>query len=61
MDDIKDYFCNARTIERTLDPDKLDIKIEINDCESVKYDFDNIEITPNIVKFNHNDILNMTT
>ncbi|MDR0800865.1 MAG: pilus assembly protein [Endomicrobium sp.] len=59
-DDIKDYLCNARTIGRTLDPDKLDINIEINDYESVKYDFDNIEIISNIVKFNPKDILNMT-
>ncbi|OEG71658.1 hypothetical protein ATZ36_13600 [Candidatus Endomicrobiellum trichonymphae] len=45
----------------TLDPDRLDIKIEINDYEPVKYDFDDIKIISNIVKFNPKYILNMTT
>jgi len=47
--------------DRTLDLDKLDIKIEINDYEAVEYDFDDIEVISNILKFNPNDILNMTT
>ncbi|OEG71676.1 hypothetical protein ATZ36_13500 [Candidatus Endomicrobiellum trichonymphae] len=47
--------------DRTLDLDKLDIKIEINDYEAVEYNFDDIEVISNILKFNPNDILNMTT
>jgi hypothetical protein len=42
-DDIKNYLCNAITIGRTFDQDSLDIKIEINDSEPVKYDFDDIK------------------
>ncbi|GHT70336.1 hypothetical protein AGMMS49950_05110 [Endomicrobiia bacterium] len=36
--DIKDYLCNPDIIGRILDPEKLDIKIEINDYKPVKYD-----------------------
>jgi hypothetical protein len=28
-DDVKNYLCNMRTIGKTLDLDKLDIKIEV--------------------------------
>jgi hypothetical protein len=38
----------------------FDIKIEINDSEPFEYDFDDIEIIPNVVKFGPKDILNMT-
>jgi hypothetical protein len=36
--DIKDYLCNPNTVGRTLDRQKLDVKIEINDYKPVKYD-----------------------
>jgi hypothetical protein len=39
-DDITDYLCAKNTIGRTLDPQKLNIKIETNDYEPLKYDFD---------------------
>ncbi|MDR0800839.1 MAG: pilus assembly protein [Endomicrobium sp.] len=32
-DDIKNYLCNTNITGRALDPEKLDIKIEINDYE----------------------------
>jgi hypothetical protein len=38
--DITDYLCAKSTIGRTLDPKKLNIKIEINDYKPVEYDFD---------------------
>jgi hypothetical protein len=38
--DIKDYLCAANTIGRTIDPRKLNIKIEENDYKPIKYDFD---------------------
>lgn len=57
-DDIKDYPYNVRIIGRTLDADRLDIKIETNDSETVEYDFDDIKIIFNIVKFNPKDIIN---
>ncbi|MDR2818369.1 MAG: pilus assembly protein [Endomicrobium sp.] len=38
--DIKDYLCSANTIGRTIDPRKLNIKIEENDYKPIKYDFD---------------------
>jgi hypothetical protein len=38
--DIKDYLCDSNIIGRTLDPEKLDIKIEINDYEHIKCGFD---------------------
>jgi Flp pilus assembly protein TadG len=55
--DIKDYLCNTKTVGRTLDPEKLDIKIEINDYESVKYDFDIKDIS-SITTLNPVNVLN---
>ncbi|MDR3256571.1 MAG: pilus assembly protein [Endomicrobium sp.] len=59
-EDIKDYLCNARTIGRTLDPEKLDIIIEINDYESMKYDLSITDIS-SITSFNPVNILNTIT
>ncbi|MDR3253696.1 MAG: pilus assembly protein [Endomicrobium sp.] len=56
-DDIKDYLCNTKTIGRTLDSDKLNIIIEINDYEPMKYDF-NINNISDFTKFNLVSIIN---
>jgi hypothetical protein len=52
--DIKNYLCSTDTIGRILDPDRLEITIEINDYEAVKYDFD---ITSDFLNFNPVNIL----
>lgn len=52
-DDIKNYLCNTNIIGRTLDPEKLDIKIEINDYEP----FD-VEHVFNIANFNPKNFFN---
>jgi hypothetical protein len=47
-EDIKDYLCNPNNIGRTLDRQKLDVKVELNDYGPVKYDI-NITDFKNIV------------
>jgi uncharacterized protein (UPF0333 family) len=47
-EDIKDYLCNPNTVGRTLDRQKLDVKIEVNDYGPVKYDI-NVTGLKNIV------------
>ncbi|MDR3274763.1 MAG: hypothetical protein LBS81_02045 [Endomicrobium sp.] len=54
---LKDYLCNTKTIGRTLDPNKLNIIIKINDYEPMKYDFNIIDIS-DLAKFNPVSIIN---
>jgi hypothetical protein len=55
--DIKDYLCAKNTIGRTIDPKKLNIKIEANDYRPVKYDFD-ITNFSNFMLLNHVNLFN---
>jgi hypothetical protein len=40
--DIKDYLCNARTLGRVLDSNRLSILIEINDYKPIDVDLSDI-------------------
>ncbi|MDR0723942.1 MAG: pilus assembly protein [Endomicrobium sp.] len=40
--DIKDYLCNAKTLGRVLDSNRLTIEIQINDYKSVDVDLQDI-------------------
>ncbi|MDR1523467.1 MAG: pilus assembly protein [Endomicrobium sp.] len=53
--DIKNYLCDAKTLGRVLDLNRLIVKVEINDYKPVDVDIDFIK--PDITSFGSLDIV----